>query len=539
MSYHSRMIPLALLVALPAFAAENMELLAGAPDSAIVNEVVELRPAAGHHFNEEAPNRCGGARAFEVLPRRWRCRLEKPGKAAVLASVCDDAKTFCKQARFELAVTGSGKPAASAPTLAKPKGSHGAPAGFLTDPAAALARAQAQGKPLLVHFFAIWCPPCNELGEHTYPSAEFQAAAEDFVLVALDADAATSFAWKARFKVGGYPTVLAADASLRELGRVVGTRSGAGMAKFMGEMKALKDKPVELALKDAAKDPVAALRVAAWRAERGEFAEVERLLGERKDPAARLVLLNAREEGARRAGDEAGRVKAAESLLAEFPDDANYARWVGLVAAADKARGAALRQSVRSSVEVWTASPALGETWFSPADLLAEEADFVATVESTAAAKPYWLKAAAAQEARAATSPLGAAARGANFGRAYALGQAGEHARAAALLESLVKAYPDEFSFHYEYASALKELGQYAKAYPYARSAAERGYGDNWLRAMRLKASLELELGRPAEAAKTVDSALSEAVLPATSDVRSYRYVTELRKLRGAIAKKL
>lgn len=530
---------LLLLLAWPALAAENVELLAAAPESAIVNEVLELRPAKGHHFNADAPNKCAGERAWEVLPLRLRCRLDKPGSAAVVASVCDDAKTFCKQARFEVKVTGRAAKAGPAPTLAPPKASHAAPKGFLTDPAAALARAKSEGKPLFIHFFAIWCPPCNELSEHTYPDPAFAAAAKDFVAVALDADAASSFDWKARFKVGGYPTVVVADPALREIGRVVGTRSGPGMAKFMAGMLALKDAPVESALRAAAADPAAALRVAAWRAERGEYAEVESLLGGRRDPAARYVLLNAREEGARRAGDGKARLAAVSALLKEFPDDANFARWAGLVAASDKAEGARLRQAVRSSVEVWTASPALGETWFSPGDLLAEEADLVATVESTSAAKPYWLKAAAAHEARAAASPLGAAARGANFGRAYALGQAGEHGQAAALLESLVKAYPEEFTFHYEYASALKALGEHAKAYPLALMAVQRGYGDNWLRAVRLKASLELDLGRAPEAARTVDEALGQAVLPATTDVRSYRYVTDLRKLRAEIAKKL
>jgi thiol-disulfide isomerase/thioredoxin len=532
------MLPALALLALPALAAENAELLLNRPETAIVNEVLELKPAAGHHFNAEAPQKCGGSRAFEVLPRRLRCRVDRPGAAEVLASVCDDAGTFCKQARFTVTVSGRASGAPPAPNLAGPKGGrHGAPEGFMTDPAAAQARARAEGKPLFVHFFGIWCPPCNELDEHAYPTSEFKTAAKDFVLVALDADAPLSFDWKARFKVGGYPTIVVADPSLREVGRIVGARSGPGLAKLMAGFLALKDQPVEAALKK--EDAASRLRVASWRAERGEYDEVERLLKDRKDPAARYVLLNAREEGARRAGDDKARLEAARALLKEFPDDANYVRWAGLVAEQDKAEGAALRQAVRSSVEVWTAAPALGETWFSAADLLTEEASFIGAVESTAAAKPFWLKAASAHEARAAASPLGAAARGANFNRADALVEAGEPEKAVALLEGLVKAYPDEFSFHYVYASTLRDLGREAEAYPSAVAAVERGYGDNWLRAVRLKAELELKLGRPKDAAKTVDDALAETALPASSDVRSYRYVAALRGLRADIAKKL
>lgn len=538
------MTSLALLLCARSLAAEPATpLLAAQPDSAIVNEVLELKPAPGHHFGADAPQKCGGAKAWEVVARRFRCRLERPGVIPVVASVCDDAQTYCRQARFNVTVTGGAQAAASSPVLSAPKGGRMGPEGFIhNDPAAALARARKEGKPLFIHFYGIWCPPCNELEEHAYPHPDFKRAAADFVAVALDADAPASFDWKARFKVGGYPTLVVADARLRELGRVVGARSGPGLAKFLDKMRALAGEPVEEAARRLAKDPSAddaRARVAQWRAERAEFDEVERLLAGRKDPASRYILLNAREERARRAADGAARAETARLLLKEFPDDVNFVRWAGLLAEHDKAAAAALRPAVRASVEVWSAAPALGETWFSVGDLLSEEASFVAVVASTEDAKPLWLRAAAAHEAKAATSPLGAAARAANFGRAYAWGQAGENARAAALLESLVKAYPEEFTFHYEYAYALKETGELQKAYPSAVKAVEAGYGDNWLRAVKLKAELELKLGRAREAAKTVDDALAETVLPATTDVRSFRYVTALRGLRAEIAKKL
>ncbi len=491
----------------------------------------------------DAPQKCGGQKAWEVVPRRFRCRLDKPGVAAVVASVCDDANTFCKQARFDVTVTGVAKIGKAAPNLAAPKGGHTGPAGFSNDPVASAARAKKEGKPLFVHFFGIWCPPCNELEEHAYPTPEFKAAAADYVLIALDADAPVSFDWKARFKVGGYPTLVVADGDLREIGRVVGSRSGAGLAKFLGEMALLKGRPVEDAARAVAKDPAAPaaerLRVARWRAERAEFDEVERLLAGRTDPASRRVLLEARDERRpprrRRPGPRRQRAPAA----ARVPRRRRRRKPGLLVAAVDALQALGLRQAVRSSVEVWTASPSLGETWFSAADLLTLEADYIETVVSTQAARPLWLKAAAAHEAKAASSPLGAAARAANFSRADALRRAGENEAAAGLLASLVKAYPDEFTFHNEYAYTLKEMGRYADAYPAAVRAVETGYGDNWLRAVKIKAELELKLGRAKDAARTVDEALAETVLPATTDVRSFRYVASLRALRAEIAKKL
>ncbi|MDE2489627.1 MAG: thioredoxin family protein, partial [Elusimicrobia bacterium] len=240
------MIPALLLAALAARPASADELLAHRPKTAIVDEVVELRPAAGRHFNVEAPQSCDGRRPLQVLPRRLRCQLTRPGKIPILVSVCDDKETMCRQERFTVDVRGVPRAAAKAsPMLAAPKGGDLAPPGFLDNaPAEALARARRSGKLLLIDFYGIWCPPCNDLDEHAFPTPEFRAAAKGFVLVALDADARSSYAWKSRFKVGGYPTLIVADSRLREIGRVVGYRSGPALAKFLRAQEALRDEPV-------------------------------------------------------------------------------------------------------------------------------------------------------------------------------------------------------------------------------------------------------------------------------------------------------
>src|SRR5580700_9786590 len=100
-----------LLVALALPAAAEPSLLTSRPASALVDEIIELKPIEGHHFNVEAPQKCGGSSPIEVLPRRLRCQLTKPGAAEVLVSVCDDALTFCRQERFDVAVAGAAKTA--------------------------------------------------------------------------------------------------------------------------------------------------------------------------------------------------------------------------------------------------------------------------------------------------------------------------------------------------------------------------------------------------------------------------------------------
>jgi thiol-disulfide isomerase/thioredoxin len=533
---------LLLLAALAAPAAAESSLLASRPAAALVDEVIELKPIPGHHFNVEAPQKCGGQKALEVLPRRLRCQLTKPGIAEVLVSVCDDALTFCRQETFDVKVAGIDKAKRKAsPVKAAPKGGRGAPQGFIdNEPARARALARREARLLFIDFYGIWCPPCNQLEEEAYPDPAFKAAAADYVLVGLDADAQSSFDWKTHFKVGGYPTLIVADANLNELGRVVGSRSGPALAKFLNDVKAYKDEPVETASALVAKGgvdatPLRRLRVAHWHVERGEFDAVEPLLAGIDDEYARRELLLARRERARLQDDADAHLAATKALIKDFPRDPAFADWVDDLASADKAAAAPLRGAVRESVARWSTDAALGESEYAPADLFAAEADLVEELGSTEEAKGLWSKTADAYAAEAKLSPL-AVPRAANFGRGDALMKAGRAAEAKALYESLVKAYPNEFTFNYDYASQLSDENDAASAYPYAVKAAETGYGDNWLRAVRLKGSLELKLGRPADAAKTVDEALAQTVPPKSSQVRTYRYVTALRDLRAKIA---
>ncbi|MEK7383253.1 MAG: thioredoxin family protein [Elusimicrobiota bacterium] len=529
------------LLALAVWAAEA-PLILPHPDSALLNEILELKPAAGHHFNAEAPQKCGGWRADEVLARRFRCRLRTEGNVAVLVSVCDDAKTFCRQESFTVSVRKTSKAAAkSSPLKAAPKGGRRAPAGFIdNEPARARALARREGRLLLIDFYGIWCPPCNELEEHSYPDPAFQKASAEFVKIGLDADAETSFDWKARFKVGGYPTLIVADAELRELGRVVGARSGPALAAFLDSVKAYKDEPVEEAERLIAKGGDAAtdlrrLRVAHWRAERGEFDETFKLLKGMTQPAAKRELLLARREKARREDDAAAGLAATQELALSFPKAPEFAEWAAALAEEDKPAAQALREQVRRSVAEWSASPALGESGYSAADLLSYEASFFEALGSTEDARGLYSQAADAYAAQAAKSPL-KVPRSANLGRADALKSSGRLSEAESLYDLLVKAYPEEFTFCYDYASVLKDLGRAEAAYPYAVRAAAAGYGDNWLRAVRLKAELELKLGRAAEAAKTVDEALAQTELPKSSAVRTGRYLLTLRRLRGNIS---
>lgn len=80
-----------------------------------------------------------------------------------------------------------------------------------TDEAAALARASAEGKPVMIDFTADWCAACKELEHYTYSDARVIKAAEGMVTVMIDATRGDDPAVKAlvaKYEVAGLPKVM-------------------------------------------------------------------------------------------------------------------------------------------------------------------------------------------------------------------------------------------------------------------------------------------------------------------------------------------
>ncbi|MDD5301706.1 MAG: thioredoxin domain-containing protein [Elusimicrobia bacterium] len=523
-----------LMAALAASAAEPALVLSH-PATAVLNERLELKPVPGHHFNVDAPQKCGKNKADEVTPRVFRCRLASSGEVPVVASVCDDAKTFCRQERFTVSVSGRKRDAERARLAPKP---HPFAAGFLVnEPGKAVTLARRAHEPIFVHFYGIWCPPCNMLEEGVYPTAAFAKASEGFVLLALDADAELSWDWKARFKVGGYPTLLVLDERGQEVSRAVGYRSPESLAAFLRESKALMNEPIEVAAQAVAKsspagDGARRARVARWRFERGEYAEAVTAAG--AAPESRREALLASRELAAKNDDARGVLAALTALTAEYADDAEFADWASDLVERDRPAAEALEGAVRASAAKWAADPKLSEHGLVPGDMRASEASFLESLGKEADAKAAWSAAAEAYggDAKASTLKL---ARGANLERAYCLAKAGRLGEARALYDSLVGAYPDEFTFHYGYARLLFEQKELPSALISARAAVKTGYGDNWLRAVALEAKILKAMGLKEEAAKSLDAALSEAAAPKSAAVRTHRYLAELRRLRAEL----
>ena len=529
------MISFLLMMAVSVSAGES-SLILSRPASALINEEIELKPISGHHFNVEAPQKCGADKAGSITPRRFRCQMRAAGKVEVTASVCDDAKTFCRQERFDVKVGGDWKKIVRAKQ--PPAKSHSAPPGFLinrTDKA--LAQAKHEHSLIFVHFFGIWCPPCNMLEEGVYPTETFKKSARGFVKLALDADSELSWDWKARYKIGGYPTLLVLDENGREISRAVGYRSPDALKAFLAEAKTLMREPLDrvtdaVALSKPEENGERRARVARWRLQRGEYAEAIAAAG--AAPEARREALLARMKQAERDDDAPALTSALKVLTSELTDDADFTDWAMQLAERDQAAATALIDAVRSSADRWAIDPALSAHGMVPGDIRAFHASYLETLGRDADAKAVWFVAAEAYDAQTADSQL-VLARGANLERAYCLQKAGRLDDARALYLSLIGAYPNEFTFHYGYGRLLLEIKDYAAALTAARSAVKTGYGDNWLRAVTLEAKALKALNQKTEAARSIDAALAEAAAPKSTAVRTHRYLAELRRLRAEL----
>jgi thiol:disulfide interchange protein DsbD len=107
---------------------------------------------------------------------------------------------------------------------------------FHQDEVAALAEARAQGRPVIIDFWADWCTACKELDKTAWADPRVQAAAQRFVTLKMDGTNDTDAFQRVFDKYGvvGMPTVIFIDASGHELPvRITGAVDGDEMLKWL------------------------------------------------------------------------------------------------------------------------------------------------------------------------------------------------------------------------------------------------------------------------------------------------------------------
>ncbi|MFL5815396.1 MAG: thioredoxin fold domain-containing protein [Bdellovibrionia bacterium] len=525
---------------------------------------VQATAPKSHHFNTEAPMSLELASNHSRLkpkksaPTEVIFEVPSPAKdsAKVALFLCDDAKTFCERHLIQISWEGqAGASAAqkSAPSDAQKTSSTGPEIdehGFYDNrPEAAFAKARATGKPLMIDFYGIWCPPCNEMNDSVFSKPAFKENASAFVQLKLDADAPMSEGLSQRYGIQGFPTVIFASPQGDEISRVVGYRP---MDQFVAEMKgALANQSLTfVALQAKAKkgDRAASDRVGTIYLDRGEYDHAYRFL---KNTQQEKEKLSAAEvglyEAKAKAGDKKARSKwiaALQKAIAEFPNSPDsIMKREELAQAFDEAKQAddakKVRQDLVASAQRILAKPeSLKGYDLTESDLYSSVADAYAELGDKTKSDAAWALAADIIRKKIEAG----AERGGTLDLAYCLRKLGKTDEAAKLYQKMQQAYPKEFTFWLADAKMNMQLKNYERARELAQTAYENSYGANKLDSAFVLASALKSLGKTEQGKKTITQAL-ESVPPlpptanqaARSRIRSK--VSSLYKLSAELGK--
>lgn len=534
------------------------------------------KPPVGHHFNLKAPMKMDAPPRKAIKPAsatEHEIRFEvinarrKKFSFKVTLYVCDDANSYCVKQEKNLEWTGveirehtptdtSPLTENETPTRAlNSKRSSAYPGRFgfyINAPAAAFEAAKKNGKPLLVDFFGIWCPPCNALDEEVYPSESFTQAKKDFVLLKLDADDPVSWDLKSRYKVGGYPTVVFASADGDEISRLVGFYPEKEFTAAMRSAFVNRAYPfAKLIAKADAGVAEAAGRLGIILLERREWAEaVRRLKKTIVTPASRAALRRA----------EIGLLESQVKIKAERPEmlvallEQTAKEFPGSLLALDanqksseihaelketEKRRQALRAALATARTLLdgldSKNRKLAGSDVADVDLWSMIAGFHEDLGDTEQARAAYRSAARLYKAHAKTPAL-KNSRAIHLELAWCLWKSGETGEANAIYERFEKLYPGEFTFHYANANMRFKLKDFDAARAKAETALKHAYGDNRLRSVELLAKILAASGKKAEALELLRKTIGGATLPNDTDVRTHRYLNALRALEKTIA---
>lgn len=358
---------------------------------------------------------------------------------------------------------------------------------------------------VLVDFTAIWCPPCNLLGAEVLHAAEPPDVLQEMTVVEVNVDDHSTWAVKDRYRVGGYPTLIAVDRTGAEIDRMVGYPGKDATLQWLAQLSQVP--PLAHA---PAPETTTGTDASTWAR---RFAEIGQT-----DTAARFL-------------------ERAEPNI-----DAAVARFLGNPTAADAQTLAA----ANVPVDTWAWSAlSLVESHAEVADTIAEAARRSLVVDAANRADHLYLLSRVVPEpqradlARAAAITLLAQLTGdAHHDRGHWTSlatfwsDAGEPAAAASVLDAAIAAFPNDMTFHEARADLAFDQNDTDTAIHHAQLAVQLGEGDNRLRATALLARALHAAGRTDEARQLVLSTLAETPAPDEAlNVRTHRYRSQLRAL--------
>lgn len=385
---------------------------------------------------------------------------------------------------------------------------------------AALERARAEHRPVLIDFQAQWCYSCYFMNSHVLTGKEWDAALKRVVLVEADTDSPDGAAWMKKLGVKALPSYVVLNPDGSELGRILAEQP---RDKFYAMLERILDGHDALdALKaDAAKGSTAALADALANYEaRGQAADglawfaglpdaVAMAAQHDKRAATRLAQLEMEKAEKERNSQEC--VVQAQRMLAGEPGcDRYYAVDTllgcseGMPAAQRRPLLAAQRPALQTLLDkqVFVATPACADQ----RSAVIATADLDKALGDTAAEKTVLDRGIAAAQ-RALAGDLKRDRNAADNLRVYLL-RADRQGEVDTLMPKLIAAYPDDYVYAWRHGKRLLDRGDAAAALPFLEQAAGKAFGVNRLSVAGARAKALLALKRRADADKVVADAL-------------------------------
>lgn len=515
-------------------------------------EIVATAPSQ-HHFNTEAPaSLVSGKDKLKPSPfDKQKATFKLDGVAArdltVSLFVCDDANTFCEKhvvkakwdgATLKLNLGGviskSMSASVTTPANATASSSGGADAHgfFVNEPQKALELARERNQPMMIDFYGIWCPPCNEYDAKVFSAPEFAKDSSGFVKLKLDVDQRVSWELKSKYRVGGYPTILFTTPEGDEITRIVGYRAKDLFLPALREAYAQRGMTTaKLQAKADAGDVAAAERLGTIHLEHERFADAQKYLEKATSVRGKQRFWEAK-VGALKAAGGSEYLSALQSALKAYPDSAVSISFLQKLAAADSRRANAHHDQTIKVAKQLIASPKKlrNEDW-TVADLWAVVADAQAELGQEAESKASWLQSARAFEKRS----VGPKDRGNLMEAAWGYWKGGQVAKAEKLYQQLEKNYPTEFTYYYYHSRMFLALNKFKEAREKAEQSFRYAYGDNKLRVAEAYAKALKGEERADEAKKLVAEVLKDLPMPEDATVRTHRYAKALRDLEKTL----
>jgi len=499
-----------------------------------VGATLLFKAESGHHFNQESPLGCGNEVPFKMQGNALSCTYKEAGEFRAFLAVCDDAKKYCKIFRPTILV-GKASPKKAKKGIAKKQTTH---QGFkLGNPEATLEAnfKSKTAKPVLLDFFALWCPPCNDLDELIFPSALFVNETKNLEKIKINVDEEESWALKEKFKIVGYPTLVYLNASGEEVGRFWGTQSPEFLVGWIQKMKRLESMPISWAAQQSDAENVQ--RVVEWNYDLGNYTQVKTLTGARKEEWAQKFYLRAEESLANEAKDKRARIKHLSALIKKFPKDIRVGYWVLDLASLDKKLAAKSLKAAVENTSSWMSRP--GEATqenYSQQDLVLLKTDLLEAFDKKEDLKKAQSEAIAFFEKELSGGKK--ISRGRSHILAYYYRETGRLEEAKKIYEAIVNENPKEFTFYFRYARVLNDLKEYSSALAWLEKGAPyMTEGNSRFQYSWLKGKILNTLGKKAEALQIVDGTLAIAKAPSWEKDSANRWIKDLGELKVELEK--